>query len=86
MSVLKNRLKAVEVKLKPIQQGVKVRAFSVVDYDDELQLLGYRCNGLLQNRNDGELLADFTTRAQSIFIAQNSEKFCIFLHPIYNRD
>jgi hypothetical protein len=83
---IKQRLKIVESALMPVKQDVKVRAFSVVDYDDELQLLGYRCNGLLQNRNDGELLEQFKERAKAFFIAENSEEFFILLQPIYDRD
>lgn len=84
---LKQRMKAIEIKLKPIEREKKIIVFSVVDYDDEADLLGYRCNKLTANRNDGELLADFTERAKMFFI-ENDNGICgaFCFEPIYDRD
>lgn len=84
MSVLTNRLKAVEIKLKPIEREKRIIVFSVVDYDDTTDLLGYRCNKLTANRNDGESLEQFKERAKQFFIENDNGIYGAFVfEPIY---
>lgn len=82
---LKQRMKAVEVKLKPIEREKKIIVFSVVDYTDETDLLGYKCHGLTATRNDGELLEQFKERAKTFFIENDNSIYGAFIfEPIYN--
>jgi hypothetical protein len=77
-------MKAVEVKLKPIEREKRIIVFSVVDYDDATDLLGYKCHGLTATRNDGESLEQFSERAKAFFIENDSGIYGAFVfEPIY---
>lgn len=87
MSALTNRLKAVEVKLKPIEREKKIIVFSVVDYDDETDLKGYKCHGLTATRFENESLEQFKERAKTFFIENDNGIYGAFVfEPIYDRD
>jgi hypothetical protein len=87
MSALTNRLKAVEVKLKPIEREKKTIIFSVVDYTDETDLLGYKCHGLTATRSENESLEQFKERAKQFFIENDNGIYGAFVfEPIYDRD
>lgn len=87
MLALKNRLKAIETALLPPQREKRIIVFSVVDYDDETDLIGYKCHGLTAKRNEGETLDDFSERAKTFFIANDKlNSFVLFLQSIYDRD
>lgn len=84
---LKQRMKAIEIKLKPIEREKKTIIFSVVDYTDETDLLGYKCHGLTANRNESESLEQFKERAKAFFIENDNGIYGAFVfEPIYNRD
>jgi hypothetical protein len=84
---LKQRMKAVEVKLKPMEREKKIIIFSVVDYDDETDLIGYQCHGLTATRNDGESLEQFKERAKQFFTNNDNGVYGAFIfQPIYNQD
>jgi hypothetical protein len=84
---LKQRMKAIEIKLKPIEREKKIIVFSVVCYDDDTDLLGYKCHGLTANRNDGESLEQFKERAKQFFIENDNNIYGAFVfEPIYDRD
>jgi hypothetical protein len=83
---LKSRMKAIEIKLKPIEREKRIIIFSVVDYDDAADLLGYKCHGLTANRNDGESLEQFSERAKAFFMENDNGIYGAFvLEPIYDR-
>jgi hypothetical protein len=87
MSALKNRLKAVESALMPVQREKRTLIFSVVDYDDETDLLGYKCHELTVNRNEGESLEQFQNRAKAFFIENDSGIYGAYIfQPIYEHD
>ncbi len=84
---LKNRLKAVETLLTPTQREKRTLVFSVVDYDDETDLIGYKCHGLTANRNEGESLEQFQNRAKAFFIENDNGIYGAYIfQPIYEHD
>jgi hypothetical protein len=84
---IKNRLKAVEVKLKPIEREKRTIVFSIVDYDDATDLLGYKCHGLTATRSENESLEQFKERAKTFFIENDNGIYGAFvLEPIYTTD
>lgn len=83
---LKSRMKAIEIKLKPIEREKKIIVFSVVDYDDETDLLGYKCNSLTATRSENESLEQFSERAKQFFIQNDNGIYGAFVfEPIYDR-
>jgi hypothetical protein len=81
---LKQRMKAIEIKLKPIEREKRIIVFSVVDYTDETDLKGYKCHGLTATRNDGESLEQFSERAKAFFIENDNGIYGAFVfEPIY---
>jgi hypothetical protein len=81
---IKQRLKIVESALMPVEREKKIIVFSVVDYDDATDLLGYKCHGLTATRNDGESLEQFKERAKTFFIENDNGIYGAFVfEPIY---
>lgn len=81
---IKNRLKIVESALMPVQREKKIIVFSIVDYDDETDLLGYECHGLTATRFENESLEQFQQRAKAFFIENDSGIYGAFVfEPIY---
>jgi hypothetical protein len=84
---IKQRLKIVESALMPVQREKKIIVFSVVDYDDATDLLGYKCHGLTATRNESESLEQFKERAKTFFIENDSGIYGAFVfEPIYADD
>jgi hypothetical protein len=80
-------LEPLEVKLKPIEREKKIIVFSVVDYDDATDLLGYKCHGLTATRSENESLEQFQQRAKQFFIENDSGIYGAFVfEPIYTTD
>jgi hypothetical protein len=82
---LKSRMKAIEIKLKPIEREKRIIIFSVVDYDDAADLLGYKCHGLTATRSENESLEQFKERAKAFFMENDNGIYGAFVfEPIYN--
>ena len=86
-NALAKRLNIIESALMPVKREKKTLVFSVVDYDDETDLIGYKCHGLTVNRNEGESLEQFTQRAKAFFV-ENDNGICgaYIFQPIYSND
>ncbi|MBZ4202346.1 MAG: hypothetical protein LAC70_04385 [Methylovulum sp.] len=83
---IKQRLKIVESALMPVEREKRIIVFSVVDYDDETDLKGYKCNSLTATRNEGESLEQFSERAKAFFIENVSGIYGAFIfEPNYDR-
>jgi len=79
-------MKAIEIKLKPIEREKKIIVFSVIDYDDETDLKGYKCNSLTATRFENESLEQFSERAKVFFTQNVSGIYGAFIfEPIYDR-
>jgi hypothetical protein len=84
---LKQRMKAIEIKLKPIEREKKIIVFSVVCYDDDTDLIGYDCNGLSVTRSENESLEQFKERAKTFFTDNDNGIYggAFIFQPIYNQ-